>query len=355
MASRIQKRKAPAPLTRAGEFALGADYALTARRMALHGVVTRQQLQQETGLSPGALTKHIRWLRERGFVQIRRVPVPTAKKPIDELWLDPAAATFLCVAIGHNRVAGELTGLDLKPMYRYEAHLERFTQSAILQALVETVECSRQAAARFGRSIDFLGISVAGLVDAVDGIIFGMHDVPGWQACQPWLLFPEIHVIPRVHIWPETACKAAGLCVELKQDRNVAYLEIANGRVSMASVANGELHIGNHGTSGHLLHVSVSSEPLPCYCGKRGCFQQYLNSSRIPPKIMRKGLEAVCAAFPDAELAIETDRPELVSASIPPTRNKPRLHPVRNGEAYILQGLRLLSARAAVGAKVAMS
>lgn len=333
--------------------ALGrADYAVMARRMVLHGVVTRQQLIQETGLSSGSVTKHTKWLQNHDLVRMRRLPVVHAKKPIDELWLNDRAATILIVMIRSDLVMGELLGLELKPIYRYEAKLAGSSQGILLQAMEEVVQNAQKASVEFGRKIDFMGVCVAGIVEPEAGIIYSMHSLPEWEACQPWEIRPVIHQIPQCSIWPQTACKVRGWCEELKRDRRVAYVDCSDGNVSLAAIRNGEIHFGMHGTPSQFLHLSATKTGPQCYCGRAGCFHQYLRAGTANSRIMVDGLRAVFKALPEQDVAVEWRHPSPLPEAALKDVGIPNLRIVHAGEDYALRGLRAFTAEMALDRKV---
>lgn len=347
-----QKKNSPGTATVQAQPPGRADYAVMARRMILHGVVTRQQLVQETGLSSGSVTKHTKWLMQHRLVQMRRLPVAHAKKPIDELWLADRAATILTATIRSDVVMGEMLGLDLKPIYRYEAKLSGSSQAVLLRALEEVVRKGQEAALEFGRKIDFMGICVAGMVESRAGIIYSLHGVSDWEACQPWEIMPLIHQVPQCSVWAQTACKVRGWCEQLKRDHRVAYVDCSDGNVSLASIHNGEIVFGSHGTPGQFLHATVTKSGPKCYCGRTGCFHQYLQMGTATTRIMVEGLRAVFQALPEEDVAVEWRH----SAPLPEAALKDvgirNLCVVRDGEGYALKGLRAFAAEAAIENKI---
>lgn len=325
-----------------------ADYAAMARHMILRPVVTRQQLATGTGLSPGSVTKHTQWLIEHGLVSTRRQPVPHAKKPIDELWLTPGAATFLTVVVRGDRLIGELAGLDLQPFYQTEIPLRQPSQTELLEALSRlTLNAQTEAKAR-RRSIDCLGISAAGLVEPLAGILYSLRQIPDWEACQPWEILPAVHAIPQVNIWTQVACKAWGYCLELGHDHRVAYLECDGRAVSLAAITNGEISFGLHGTSSPWLHRSLADRGATCFCGRTGCFHQLLHSGKITSELMQRGLHSVFTAMPEDDVAVEWNHPLPVPEQALRKSGIKRLRLITTGEAYIAPGLRALTAQSAI-------
>jgi predicted NBD/HSP70 family sugar kinase len=322
------------------------DYADIARRMVGRDSVTRDLLMKETGLSPGSVTKHARWLLDRDLIKMRRRPVAHAKRPIDELWLNPKAGTFLIAMIRRDFIMGELVGLDLKPIYRYEARLPGDSQADVIKGLSEVMDNANRAAAEFQRPIDLFGLCVAGLVDSRDGIIYTLHHLPDWEACQPLEFINPAHNRAEFKVWPQVACKARGQGNELDCKHGLIYIECESGHISLASVRRREFDFGVHGTAGHLLHVSIVKDGPLCYCGKPGCFHDYLHRNNITPKILLTGLEAVLSGIPEDDIAIEWNHPEPLPKK--ELDRAPRVHIVSEGDRLALAGLRCFGAQAAI-------
>lgn len=335
-----------------GANAARADYAAMAQRMVLHGVVTRQLLAEELTLSPGSITKHVRWLVEQGLVKSRRLPVAHAKKPIDELWLDAQAATIALIWISKGRLAGEICGLDLQPIHRFEQVWHGSGQSQILSALDQAAAEILSVSQSLKRPIDSLGAGVAGLVDPVGGIIYQIQGIPGWEACQPWEISPRLHKLPQLKVWTRVACKVRGFCQQTKRDHEVAYLECSDRSVSLASISEGRLKFGLHGTSSPLLHTTVKPGGPLCFCGREGCFHHYLRSNTLSPELMFKGLQRFFASMPEDEVAVEWQSPSTLPQRALPRNEATAIHVVTDGEELARLGLRALAAEEALDRKV---
>ena len=57
-------------------------------------------------------------------------------------------------------------------------------------------------------------------------------------------------------------------------EQNVLYLNLSTG-IGMAHISEGKLLVGRHGLAGEVGHISLNLFGPPCYCGNRGCFEQY--------------------------------------------------------------------------------
>lgn len=322
------------------------------RRMILHGTVTRQFLADQTGLSAASVTKHVQRLIESGLVASRRLPVPHAKKPIDELWLEKRALTVLAVHLRSDSILGELAGLDAHPIHRLEVRLAGGSQAELLRALAEVVTQARTAAREQGTTLDLVGLSAAGLVDRDGGIIYGITGMPRWEACQPRHILPAFQGIPEFKIWSQVACKARGLCGELKSDHRVAYIECHRGQVSLASIHDGEIVFGQHGTSSPLFHATIARSGPACICGRKGCFHALLREGKLSARLLAKGLEQVFSVLREDNLAIEWDDSLPAPLTAARANGVKNLKIIRQGAIYAENGLRAFCAGAAAEKKM---
>lgn len=72
--------------------------------------------------------------------------------------------------------------------------------------------------------------------------------------------------------------------------QDVLYLHWGNG-IGSGLVVNGRLIHGAHGAAGELGHVSVDPKNgLPCYCGSRGCLEQYAGTDAVLAACAKEGL-----------------------------------------------------------------
>lgn len=308
----------------------------------LQGKLHRSAVGSILDRSPGAVTKHVRMLLDHGILESTPVRVSHAKRPMDELALRPAAATGLAVLLNSRQVSGELIGLDLKPFYRSELEIARPTQEDILGTLSRLVATARTAAREFNRPIDFLGIGVEGLVLPGPALIFSMHGVAPWDPCQPKDILEPLTAIRNTNTWASVECKLLGFSRSIQEDDRVAYLEVYNDHIALSTLRNGQVALGEHGTSSQYLHTRVSQSPERCFCGRTGCFHHHLRSGRITGRVMRDGLRRVFEQVCARRTAIELRSSPFVPAA--PFPASPELEIVSDGEPYAREGVRVLTA-----------
>jgi len=327
------------------------DYSRVANRILFHREATRQTIASETGLSLSAVTKYTKWLKQYRLIQIQPLAVEHAKKPIDLLTLHPDALSCLVISLGTDFVFGELIGTDLKPKFHYRVNLTEVNQSTLLAAFRDVMLYALRFAKDSELSYNAVGLSVAGCVDSLDGIIYSVRGVEKWEPCQPWEIFAELHESPKVNVWTRAACKLSGVCMELKTDHRVAFVECDEEHVSLAAMHGGEIRFGSHGTASHLLHTTISDDPAVCFCGRSGCFYHHLNSGKINSDQVMRGLNKVMDALPEDYIVLQSP-PAGLRAESDIGNDSAKVRFIENADKYHAAGLRALTARVALTQRI---
>lgn len=122
-----------------------------------------------------------------------------------------------------------------------------------------------------------VGISLPGMIDPEQTTLMyaptlGMRDIS---------LAPLKEAIPYpVHIENDATSGGFAEWYNSRERNSIAYLSLAEG-VGGTILVNGALHAGNNNRSGEFGHMCVEWNGRPCSCGKRGCLEAYVGSSRF--------------------------------------------------------------------------
>ncbi|MGW6443824.1 ROK family protein [Lentzea sp. NPDC055074] len=137
-----------------------------------------------------------------------------------------------------------------------------------------------------------VGIASAGPVDAVAGTVSPIN-VPSWRA------FPLRESV--ASLFPAVPVELAGdgVCMALGEhwrgagqgSRFMVGLVVSTG-VGGGLVLDGRPFGGRTGNAGHIGHVVVEPEGLPCTCGGRGCVETVASGPRMVAWARRAGWQA---------------------------------------------------------------
>ena len=121
------------------------------------------------------------------------------------------------------------------------------------------------------------GLCIGGMVNAKHQIDCPMFN---WQHVN---LVSPLQAALRLPVYAEgvTRIKAAYEAMYVAAtDRNIVYLNLTVG-IGMVNFFNGKMVMGKNGISGEIGHITLDVDGPACYCGNRGCFEQYCGMRSI--------------------------------------------------------------------------
>ncbi len=324
-----------------------------ARRILLRRKATRLELSHDTGLCAASVTKHTRWLLKHGFLTSTPIRIPDVKRPVDQLRVNARQGTALALLVCHDQVDGQVLGLDGQVLAEFAAPVEHPTQHGVLAAVSAATNQAREWAMAHGRPIDLAGMSVRGTVASEDGIVFGLDGVPQWRPCQPKLMLPAMQGIPVLQVWTQVMSKIVSLsALEGREDR-FGYVEFLGRSFHIAVMREGEVKMGGHGTTSSSLHESVSEDGPLCYCGRRGCLADLLESNRpLDERVLSDAFIRFLNRIKVDALGLEWqgDQDGLQRRL---TESGFKVSPISNGHELAARGLRMLIAQSLLARKLA--
>jgi glucokinase len=195
--------------------------------------------------------------------------------------------TALALDIGGTKIAaalvddhGEVVSHASRPTPCHDLNL---AWQAVLEAATE---------AREGRDLDGIGIACAGPIDTTAGTVSPIN-----VAC--WRDFPLIARLQEA--FPNIPVRLAGdgICMALGEHwlgagqgaEFLVGLVVSTG-VGGGLVLHGQPYGGRTGNAGHIGHVIVEPDGLPCSCGGRGCVETVAGGPHMVRWARRQGWPA---------------------------------------------------------------
>ncbi|MFD5828968.1 ROK family protein [Lentzea sp. NPDC060358] len=143
-----------------------------------------------------------------------------------------------------------------------------------------------------GSEVSGVGIGSAGPLDAVAGTVSPIN-VPSWQA------FPLRSSVASLFPGVRVELAGDGVCMALGEHwrgagRGCAHMVglVVSTGVGGGLVLNGRSFGGRTGNAGHIGHVVVEPDGLPCTCGGRGCVETVASGPRMVAWARRAGWRA---------------------------------------------------------------
>ena len=265
--------------------------------LVAHGTRTRRDLEADTKLSRTTLSTIVGDLRDRGV--LAEIDPPTAVtgrngRPTKHLSLNPSAGAAVGIELGRHRISVSLCGFNGSTV----AHEQRSIPGTLgLDAKVQAAADIVKGMIADGRitpnAVGGVGVGIASRHADPRALADGAELQPDPRGAS---LAPLRQLLPAPLMWDNNIRLAAmnyGLDGE-----ELLYVVLSAG-ISSAIVTQGKLLRGGNGIAGELGHMSVDFAGTPCWCGRRGCLESYLNEDNVLREAAHRG-----QAFPTvAELA----------------------------------------------------
>lgn len=315
-------------------------------KLLLHDVLTRKELSEELGVSIATATNHTQDLIANNVLLSETIPGINSKRPIQKLSLNADMGVCAAISISPEAIKAELLKLDYGLLETLQVPVKSNTQAEVLIALEKAaIKIDSLAKAHNGKVISGI-IGFKGVANPPAKTIFSVEGISNWEPCSP-LTFLEYFDNNRVYdisTWIMAKCK--GFAKQQQCDRNIGIVEFSNRQFHISAIYNEYFKLGHLGTSSPYLHCSIEAG-LPCYCGKKNCFNAYINNGGFDPKVINEGLNKL---FDETELVIVglefAEHPQTVRALCD---NGLKVNPVlvENGDELYHKGLRILAAEKA--------
>lgn len=252
--------------------------------------VSRQELCTRTGLNKATVSTIVKEWMDRGLlIESRRGTSANGRKPI---LLEPTVDAGYAIAIDLDAshievIATDLSGELVLSERRFPITVHAFpaVSGQLFRALDEVI--AEQPPARYG--LIGIGVAVHGTVDFQGAI----RHIPrlGWRNIDIKAILEERYGAP---VCVDSDGNLAAV-VQLKMEarfpdesepggqpiRNLALVNISD-TISGGQIVNGEVLRGYHGFANSIGHHTIKmDEPVPCQCGRHGCWEQYCSDAAV--------------------------------------------------------------------------
>ncbi len=267
-----------------------------------HGSRTRRELESDTKLSRMTLSTIVGELRLRGVLsEENQESCGTGRRgrPTKVLSLNPRVGAAVGIELGRRRIGITVLGFDAKPVV--QEHRTIGTDLSVNDK-VAFAAAMIQDLMRAGRinpdTVIGMGVGVASRHANPDSLSDG--EELQWDP-QGVSMAPLRAAIPAPLLWDNNIRLAA---MAYGKDSNELLYVVLSAGVSSAIVTNGNLLRGRNGIAGELGHVSVDFAGAPCWCGRHGCLESFLNESNVLIEAAHRGqafpsIAALAAAAAD--------------------------------------------------------
>jgi glucokinase len=188
--------------------------------------------------------------------------------------------------IGGTKAVAVVAGRDGEGLR--EVRIESWTRGTWEQdfeTLARTLDGLLAESGVAPEDLETLGVSAAGPLDPVRGIVLNPPNLPGWENAP---VGPYFEKRLKVRVRVENDANAAALAEWRfgagRGSRNLAFLTMSTG-VGAGLILDGRLYRGARFQAGEIGHVPVVPEGRPCACGLRGCLEAYTGGAALAARL----------------------------------------------------------------------
>jgi len=256
-----------------------------------HGPISRAEVARQLGLSPATVTALTRSLMDAGVIQKVDDDQSRGGRPGELLAVAGKAAVAIGVKVASGRLTGVTADLDGTVRDTFSAPFDERSTNPF-EALATLL--APHVAALAGVRVLGIGLGVPGFVDArsgqVEAPLLGWRHMPLAQYLSQLLDLPVL---------VDNDVNTLGAYEHLyglgRSYTDFLTLTLGLG-VGAAVVCGGDLRRGGHGAAGEIGHVPVDPAGPPCFCGKRGCLEQYVRDAALVEQARAAGIAVDGAA-----------------------------------------------------------
>nr|WP_255561591.1 ROK family protein [Pseudohoeflea sp. DP4N28-3] len=179
--------------------------------------------------------------------------------------------------LDHGRLRGNVLDFEGKLRARAERTVDRPNPQTGLPLLAEITEKLIASANVSRQLVCGVGVVMPGPFATHSTLAHGPTVLPGWQGIDVETVLSEKFALP---VYLENDATAAALGESYfgvaREFSDVCCIFIGTG-LGGGILINGQPFRGRYGNSGEIGHVPIYPSGRACYCGGRGCAEQYLS------------------------------------------------------------------------------
>lgn len=214
--------------------------------------------------------------------------------------IDETSPLALAVDVGGSKIltalansSGRLFSRDLRMTPAMEG------PQAVIRSVIASLEHTLAEAGVTIAEIKAIGISIAGISNPKEGVVFSSPHLPGWRNV-PLKRIMERELGKKTFLLNDANAAALG---ELyfgagRGIRNFIYITISTG-IGGGIVINGELYSGAFGTAGEVGHMTIKDGGPLCDCGNSGCWEALASGTALAREARRRIDEGTRTAILD--------------------------------------------------------
>ena len=251
-----------------------------------HGPVSKRMIQEETGLSWGAVSSFSSVLLERGVIsEAGRVDAGAGRSAIA---FDIDLENNLILGIDANVIGMTGVVIDLKSRVKTTIHQE-LCSHRIEELLEQMKRIIREliSGVQNPAAIKGIGVAFPGHVDSQRGYSMMARQFSSLEPLDVCgILRREFHLPVVIEHDPNCSALSEQLFGAGQGVDNLLYVRLSKG-IGMGIILDGSIYHGCSGATGEIGHITMDPDGEECYCGNHGCLEIYASSDAILKRCAR--------------------------------------------------------------------
>ena len=256
------------------------------------GKLSRAELGRRTGLSRGALTSRLKALQDKRLVEEVGLGPSVGGRPPALLTFGKGGGYLIGVALGATGLKVALTDLSMEMLSTRDIKIEVVLgPGTVLPEVVRLISEVVAEAAVDPELVKGIGMGVPGPVEFKTARPISPPIMPGWH------LFPIRDYLEAEFGWPvfvdnDVNVMALGSrWVGLGRTfENAIFVKIGTG-IGCGIICRGQIYRGPDGSAGDIGHIEITSEPVICRCGNKGCLEAVAGGAALARAAQEAALE----------------------------------------------------------------
>lgn len=254
----------------------------TALLQAIHqrGALSRQGLQQCTGLSWGAISNIVSDLLAEGILVERPMAGKHNGRPPTELDINPRRYLFGGIDINMQGLSCVITNVTGRPLASLHETDIGSTPQAVLEKCASLLSRALQKLQLAAGELSGIGISIQGSIDAARRVSLYSPHLPAWSNVPVCDYFEHLFGIPTLLFHDVNAMLLAERRCSNQNVQHMAFIRLSMG-FGLALYVNGQSYSGADGNASEYGHTIIQPRGLRCTCGNCGCLEAYVSGRSL--------------------------------------------------------------------------
>ncbi len=247
------------------------------RLIASRNKISKQEIAYELHMSLPTISQNLQDLKNAGLIMENGALASSVGRKATGFSIVPDAKVALGLDITLNHISMVLVNLNgsvIHSMPRKHYQIQG-TEESYREVSLEISEFLKASGVSPDRVLG-IGISIPGIITEYGTYIFQSSlPVPGnfYECIRPYIPFPYT-------LYNDANCGGLAEFWSRSDIDAIAYLSLSN-TVGGSILMGGETYLGASNRSAEFGHVTLDPNGLPCYCGKIGCSDAYLNAKLL--------------------------------------------------------------------------